>query len=133
MLTDDTPDTVIIQGEYKDVPNKNSNPEDIAKAIAKAIGSLGNLCGSHGENQVLISSLICRKNFHLNNKAKEINFLIKLIRQEDGFTGRLTSVGQRPIKLFLSVCLSVHPSVSPSLNFLKIGSLVFSDILLDDS
>ena len=36
-LTDDTPNTIIIQG------------------IAIAIGSLGNLCRSHGVNQVLIS------------------------------------------------------------------------------
>ena len=31
-----------------------------------------------------------------------------------------------------TLCLSVHPSVHPLLNFLKISSLVFSDILLDD-
>ena len=33
----------------------------------------------------------------------------------------------------LSVCPSVRPSVHPSLSFLKIGSLVFSDIVRDDS
>ena len=32
-----------------------------------------------------------------------------------------------------SVCLSVRPSVRPSLSFLKIGSLVFSNIVHDDS
>ena len=47
--------------------------------------------------------------------------------------GRSTSVGQRPMKCLSSVCPSVRPSVHPSVNFLKIGSLVFSDTLHDDS
>ena len=81
MLTDDTLDTIIIQSGCNDIYNRNSNPKDIAKAI----GSLGNRCRSHGVNQVLISSLICRKNFHLNNNIKRINFLLKLICQKNGF------------------------------------------------
>ena len=43
--------------------------------------------------------------------------------------GRSTLVGQRPMKSLSSVCPSVHPSLS----FLKIGSLVLSDIVHDDS
>ena len=43
--------------------------------------------------------------------------------------GCLTLVGQHPMKSLLFVC----PSVCPSLTFLKIGSLVFSDIVHDDS
>ena len=39
-LTDDTPDTIIIQSECNAVSNKNSNPEDI--------GNLENPCRSHG-------------------------------------------------------------------------------------
>ena len=50
-LTDDTPNTIIIQGGCSNIPDKNANP----KGIAIAIGSLGNLCRSHGVNQVLIS------------------------------------------------------------------------------
>lgn len=65
-LTDDTPNTIIIQGECNDVSDKNSNREDIANAT----GSLGNLCRSLGVNQVLVSLLNCRKNIHLNNKVK---------------------------------------------------------------
>ena len=72
-LTDNTPGTIIIQGGCNDVSNKNSNPEDITKSI----GSLGNLCRSHGVNQVLISPLLCRRNFLLNNKVKRIIFLLK--------------------------------------------------------
>ena len=51
--------------------------------------------------------------------------------------GRPTLVGQGPMKSLSSVCpsvcLSVRSSIRPSLDFLKIGSLVFSDILHDDS
>ena len=49
--------------------------------------------------------------------------------------GRSTLGGQRPMKSPSSVCPSVSLSVSvlPSLSFLKIGSLVFSDIVHDDS
>ena len=47
-------------------------------------------------------------------------------------------VGQRPMESLLSVCLSVRLSVCPSvlrpsLSFLKIGSLFFSDIIHDAS
>ena len=65
-LTDDTPHTIIIQGGRNNVSNKNSNPKDIAKAI----GSLGNLCRSHGVNQVLISSV--------KNVEKTFIWIIKL-------------------------------------------------------
>lgn len=78
-LTDDTPNTIIIQGECNDVSDKNSNREDIANAT----GSLGNLCRSLGVNQVLVSLLNCRKNIHLNNKVKRINFYVSY--QENGF------------------------------------------------
>ena len=58
-LTDDTPNTIIIRGGCSNISDKNANP----KGIATAIGSLGNLCRSHGVNQVLISPLIYRKMF----------------------------------------------------------------------
>ena len=52
--------------------------------------------------------------------------------------GRLTFVGQSPLKsisfvclsVWPSVCLSVCPSVHPSINFLKIGSLFFLTLCL---
>ena len=46
--------------------------------------------------------------------------------------GRSTLVGQSPMKSLSSICLSVRPSVRPSLSFLKIGSLDCSDIVHDD-
>ena len=48
----------------------------LKKDIAKAIGSLGNLCQNNRVNQVLILSLICRKNVHLNNL---VSFLLTMI------------------------------------------------------
>ena len=47
------------------------------------------------------------------------------------YFGHSTLVGQRLMKLFTSVCPSV--ATRPSLSFLKIGLLVFSDILHGDS
>ena len=61
-LFDNTPDTIIIPGGCNDVSNKNSNFKDIAKAV----GRIENLCCNHGANQVLILSLICRKNIYFN-------------------------------------------------------------------
>ena len=55
-------------------------------------------------------------------KVKMYTFPILIFR-------RSTLVGQHPIKSLLFVC----PSVRLSLSFLKFGSLVFSDIVLDDS
>ena len=47
--------------------------------------------------------------------------------------GRLTLIGQHPMKSLssfcLSICPSVYPSIHPSINFVKIGSLVFFLIL----
>ena len=45
----------------------------------------------------------------------------------------MTLVGQRPVKSLSFVCLSVCLSFRLSLSFLKIGSLVFSGIVHDDS
>ena len=48
--------------------------------------------------------------------------------------GRSASLGQRPMKSLWFVCsLFVRPSVRLSLSFLKIESLVFFDIVHDDS
>ena len=49
-------------------------------AIDKTTVGVGNLCRTHGVNLVLISSLICRRNIHLNSKVKRIS-----ICQENGF------------------------------------------------
>ena len=73
----------------------------------------------------------------LLKESRFYNFFywIKFSMEVSLSVGRLTLVGQRPMKnqsrasVRLSVCLSVRPSLS----FLKIGSLVFSDIVQGDS
>ena len=57
------------------------------------------------------------------------NSFLKIKLNCDFHVGRSSLVGQRPMKSFSSV----RPSVRPSLNFLKIISLFFSDIVHDDS
>ena len=57
----------------------------------------------------------------------------KSLAIKEMLTGRSTFAGQRPMKSLSSVYLSVRLSVRPSLNFFKMGSLVFSDIVHDDS
>ena len=47
--------------------------------------------------------------------------------------GRSTFVEQRPMKSLSSICPSVRPSFRLWLNFPKIGSLDFSEIVCDDS
>ena len=49
------------------------------------------------------------------------------------FFRRSTLVGQRPMKSHSSLCLSARPSACPSLSFLETRSLVFSDVVYDDS
>ena len=62
---------------------------------------------------------------------KSITIMIISFRNSDStlLVGRSRLVGQGPIKSLSCVC----PFVRPSLSFLKIGSLVFPDIVHDDS
>ena len=60
-------------------------------------------------------------------KRKVISIFLSYILKK--LVGCSTLVGQRPMKSHSSVCLSVCPSLS----FVKIGSLVFSDIVHDDN
>ena len=69
-----------------------------------------------------------------HNILKKINHFVW---RHEGFSlnhfWTLTLVRQRPMKSLLSICMSVCPSVCTSLTFLKIGSLVYSHIVHDDS
>ena len=60
------------------------------------------------------------------------NFLQRLLKKNHYW--KLTLVGQRHVKSLSSVCLSICLSICPSVtSFLKMGLLVFSDIVHDDS
>ena len=80
-LIDKTPHRTILHGGCNDVSNKNSTP----KKIANEIGVMTILCRSYGVNDILISTVICRRNKFLNEKVKRINFLLKFICEENEY------------------------------------------------
>ena len=43
------------------------------------------LCRGYGANDIFISAMICRRGKFLNEKVKRINFLLKLICEENGY------------------------------------------------
>ena len=80
-LIDETPDRIILHGGCNDVNNKYSTPEKTANEIA----DMAILCRDYGVNDVLLSAMICRRGKFLNGKVKRVNFLLKQIREENGF------------------------------------------------
>jgi len=71
-LTDDTPDTLILHAGCNDINDRNM----LSETIASNIISLAKICRQNGVNEVVISSLIVRRNYHLNKKVKEVNKLL---------------------------------------------------------
>ena len=67
------------------------------------------------------------------NSRNHMHFTTECFSREYIYFGRLRLVGQCPMKSLSSVYLSLCLTVRLSLNFLKIGSLVFSDVVHDDS
>ena len=43
------------------------------------------LCRDNGFNDIFISAMICRRGKFLNGKVKRVNFLLKLICEENGY------------------------------------------------
>ena len=80
-LINETPDRIILHGGCNDVSNKISTPEKIANEIA----DMAILCRDYGVNDVLLSAMICRRGKFLNGKVKRVNFLLKQIREENGY------------------------------------------------
>ena len=79
-LIDESPDRIILHGGCNDVNNKNSTLEKIANEIA----DMAILCRDYGVNDIFISAMTCRRGKFLNRKVKCINFLLKLICEENG-------------------------------------------------
>ena len=79
-LIDESPDRIILHGGCNDVNNKNSTLEKIANEIA----DMAILCRDYGVNDIFISAMTCRRGKFLNWKVKCINFLLKLICEENG-------------------------------------------------
>ena len=80
-LIDESPDRIILHGGCKYVNNKNSTPEKIANEIA----DMAILCCDYGVNDVFVSAMICRGGKFLGGKVKRVNFLLKLICEENAY------------------------------------------------
>ena len=70
-----------MHGGCNDVSNKISTPEKIANEIA----DMAILCRDYGVSYVFISVMICIRGKFLNGKVKRVNFLLKQIREENGY------------------------------------------------
>ena len=80
-LIGETPDRIIFHGRCNDGKNKNSTPEKIANEIA----DMAILCRDYGVTDIFISAMICRRGKFLDGKVKCVNFLMKLICEENGY------------------------------------------------
>ena len=78
-LIDEIPDRIILHGGCN-VNNKNSTPEKISNETA----DMAILCRDYGVTNIFIST-ICRRGKFLDGKVKRINFLLKLICEENGY------------------------------------------------
>ena len=75
IVCDDTPDTIILHIVCNDISNRSMSANDIAEGIIK----VGKYCKEHNVNDVAISSLICRSQFHLQQKINAVNTMLKNI------------------------------------------------------
>ena len=80
-ITEDTPDVVIIHVGTNDV-TKTSKSQQSAQQIANDIIYIGENCKQNGVNDVMLSSITCRRNFPLNRKSIEINSILREMCKE---------------------------------------------------
>ena len=79
--TVETPDRIVLQEGCNDINNKNSTLDKTANEI----GDMVILCRGYGVNGIFISPMICRRNASIKEKVKRINFLLKLICEENEY------------------------------------------------
>ena len=79
-LGDDKPDAVIIHVGTNDILT-NANHEEIARNIIKT----GLNCKNHGVNDVVISSVLVKKNPNLNALIRRVNDLLRDLCSMNGF------------------------------------------------
>ena len=77
---DDKPDAVIIHVGTNDILT-NANHEEIARNIIKT----GLNCKNHGVNDVVISSVLVKKNPNLNALIRRVNDLLRDLCSMNGF------------------------------------------------
>ena len=80
-LIDDKPDTIVIHVGTNDILN-HANHEDIARSII----STGLDCKSNGANEVLISSILVKKNPNLNAIVRRVNDMLRDLCEKNGFS-----------------------------------------------
>ena len=73
IVCDDTPDAIILHIGCNDISNRSMSADDIAEGIIK----VGKYCKEHNVNDVAISSLIYRLQFHLQQKINAVNTMLK--------------------------------------------------------
>ena len=73
IVCDDTPDAIILHIGCNDISNRSMSANDIAEGIIK----VGKYCKEHNVNDAAISSLICRSQFHLQQKINAVNTMLK--------------------------------------------------------
>ena len=79
-LVDDKPDAVIIHVGTNDILT-NANHEEIAHNIIK----IGLNCKNYGDNDVVISSILVKKNPNLNVLIRRVNSLLCDLCSTNGF------------------------------------------------
>ena len=80
-MIDDKPDTIIIHLGTNDILN-HANHEDIAHSII----SIGLDCKNNGFNEVLISSILVKKNPNLNKILHCVNDMLRDLCEKNGFS-----------------------------------------------
>ena len=69
---DGTTDVVILHIGRNDISNKNMPANDIAKGIV----NIGRYCKKHNVNNVIITSLICSSQKHLQHKVNAVSTML---------------------------------------------------------
>ena len=68
----DTPDIVVIHGGCSNISPRKNQGKLTKEEIAKEIISIGSYCQDKGVNEIIISSLICRKGQYHNSRVLKV-------------------------------------------------------------
>ena len=80
-MPEEKPDIVLIQAGGNDLPTKSTVLE-----IANDIIEAGIVCKQMGASKVLISSVLPRRDFHLQLKRHDLNNVLKSLCEVNNFT-----------------------------------------------
>ena len=83
-LTEEKPDNTIILAGGNDLPVNRVEHSPVAK-IAEDIIEAGRICKQNGANSVAISSIPPRQSFHFQIYRKELNDLLRVLCERNGF------------------------------------------------